>query len=211
MTSSWCFIRQLKTCIYLHTSKWYFSHPSIIKWKGPNPNFYQDGALWDVILYCLAHRVHYNMGTKLSHSQYSEILEPQTSKWLSLFLLHLSETYHIPVGKKKALEESRCTATAVCKKWFESNTNPESDQHYEDSLGHPTLNTGDATLLVHGAMTCGKAATWWWCSDQSLVKTVAILGTKKINLLISSLRRGICVCVCVCVSVPNLHFLAMEN
>jgi hypothetical protein len=65
-----------------------------------------------------------------------------------------------PFKKKSWKNPLGATATTNCKKWFDSNTNLESDQHYEDSLGHPTLNTGDATLLVHGEMMCGKAATW---------------------------------------------------
>jgi hypothetical protein len=53
------------------------------------------------------------------------------------------------------------TASTNRKKWFKSDTNLESDQHYEDSLGHPTLNTGDATLPFHGETMCGRVAAWW--------------------------------------------------
>ena len=45
----WHCSKSLKTCIYLHRSIWYFSHPSLIQLKWPNSNFHQHGAIWDVI------------------------------------------------------------------------------------------------------------------------------------------------------------------
>lgn len=49
-----------------------------------------------------------------------------------------------------------------CKVWYsDNNTNLKSDQRYEDTLDHPTLNTADATLPFLGEMMCDTVAAWW--------------------------------------------------